>query len=1172
MAHAPDTKEKKIHCLRISKEKLFVSVAVLMVVLGSLCFVDLIDCSEATGSGSCGEHLTWAVDQNGHLTVEGYGDMDDYSSSDLRWGGFNIRTVSLPDGLTSIGAYAFSDCWNLTAVDIQDSVTSIGDCAFYSCRSLGAIELPDSLETIGNQAFFECAALTSIHIPDSVTSIGANSTFAGCLNLAEITVGQNNVNYCSDDGVLYNKEKTVLIKYPSSKSGTTFSVPSTVTTIGKHAFSQCLSLTAVSILGPLTDLGDAAFFGCAYLSSVTIPDTLVTIGNQAFQGTGITTIDIPDSVTLIGISALADCNSLTAINVGNSNEYYSSVDGVLLNANKTSLYQYPVGKTGSSYTVPNTVTSIEYSAFIRNTSLTSVTIPNSVTVIEENAFSGCTSLSSINIPGSVVRIGGSAFAQTQLTSVTIPNSVTDMGNAAFRGCFSLETVVLSNNMNAIMGATFEGCDALSSVIIPNSVTYIGERAFCCCYSLESVTIPSSVTYIDNSAFSECRSITTVTIPNSVTYLGDWAFNQCTSLTTATIGNGLTTINQGVFEDCVSLTTLTIGEGVTSINTNAFSGCNRLIEINNRSEMALTPGSLDNGMVAFRALNIYTPMSGTAIVRFFDSQDGSDIFSVMYYDGRYWLTGVTTNDNCVDLPNGFTYDAANVTEYSIYGQVFAGTNLIHLGIPAAVISIDEAILDYVFYDPNAGYVIINSLEDMVGHTFSGDGINLYRDPTVTYYVDGVQVYQEMVKPGIPVAIRDRYVIIGYDVSDWALQTGVAAITESEFTPGATDVIFAATSTIRQFHVYYYVGDELTYTDTYDYNTLVNVRQNYSRIGYTVGGWTTEDVIVSEGRFVLGASNVTFRATSTVNNYGYTVNYYDNLGNVIREQYAGIAEYNSYVEPDIPVIAGYDAPLQTITIRISENGSQNVVNYVYTGHSNVYYYVDEELIHTDNNIYGAQVDVREVHSKRGYTVSPWSTQDVVVSNGRFIIGASDVTFRATSTRNSYSYTVNYINNDTGRQITNPFIGQALYGAEVTPDIVNHTGYDSPLLTVTIEISDDTSLNVVNYRYTPREYTYTFDTLGGSAIPSKTQKFGTYVSPPADPTKAGYIFDGWDNSIPSYMTAENLTFHAVWLDESELANMFILTNSGDLVWVKSDGFYVSQRITDTDLLTVFGNSGQF
>ena len=260
-------------------------------------------------------------------------------------------------------------------------VTSIGYRAFYYCDGLTSVTIPNSVKSIGDGAFAYCP-LTSVTIPNSVTSIGEYA-FRGCTGLTSVTIGNS------------------------------------VTSIGDEAFNGCSGLTSVAIPNSVTSIGKYAFADCSGLTSVTIPSSVTSIGNGAFDDCdGLTSVTIPNSVTSIGNSAFRNCSGLTSIDVASDNSNYCSVDGVLLNKDKTTLIQYPGGKQGA-YTLPNSVTSIGEYAFDNCDGLTSVTIPNSVKSIGSTAFCDCSGLISVTIGNSVTSIGDYAFRDCSgLTSVT----------------------------------------------------------------------------------------------------------------------------------------------------------------------------------------------------------------------------------------------------------------------------------------------------------------------------------------------------------------------------------------------------------------------------------------------------------------------------------------------------------------------------------------------------------------------------------------------------------------------------------------------------------------------------------------------------------------------------------------------------------------------------------
>ena len=403
----------------IFKSLLALTLALIMVLgvapLSELAGVDWASLFAPKAEAATYDIYTYEVDSDGTIIIT---DCKESAS-----GAITIPSEIDGKPVTSIGYNAFSFCTGLTSITIPNSVTSIGTYAFYGCSGLTSITIPNSVTSIGDLAFHGCSGLTSITLGNSVTSIGGWA-FNGCTGLTSINVASGNNYYSSNNGVLFNKKKTALIRYPEGKSQTSYTIPNSVTSIGDHAFdgctglrsitisnsvtsieddvfARCTSLTSITIPNSVTRIEDYAFAHCTGLTSITIPNSVTSIGNWAFLGcTGLTSITIPNSVTSIGNVAFSGCTGLTSINVASDNNYYSDNNGVLFNKKKTELIRYPQGKSQTSYTIPSSVTSIGSWAFENCTGLTSITIPNSVTRIGDRAFIGCTGLKDVYYTGS----------------------------------------------------------------------------------------------------------------------------------------------------------------------------------------------------------------------------------------------------------------------------------------------------------------------------------------------------------------------------------------------------------------------------------------------------------------------------------------------------------------------------------------------------------------------------------------------------------------------------------------------------------------------------------------------------------------------------------------------------------------------------------------------------
>ena len=431
------------------------------------------------------------------------------------------------------------------------------------------------------------------------------------------------------------------------------------------------------------------------LKKVIIPDGVQSLVGSFAGCLFLKEVVLPNSLSSIGYSAFLLCNSLTSITIPDS--VTSIGDDAFSDCSRL-----------TSITIPDSVTSIGDYAFSHCGSLTSVTIPDSVTSIGDRAFGWCDSLTSVTIPDSVTSISDEAFYACPIQYASISASVinyirkgnlqtvvitsgTTIGDSAFEGCSRLTSITIPNSVTTIGSLAFSGCSSLESITIPDSVTIVGDGAFYDCDSLTGITIPDSVTSIGDGAFGLCSSLTSITIPDSVTTIGDGAFYDCDSLTSITIPDSVTAIGDGAFYDCGSLTNIMIPDGVTSIGDSAFAWCNSLTSVMIPSGVTFIDGSAFFGCVSLTSITI--PDSVTTI------GDGAFAWCIS-------LTSIVIPDSVTSIGDNAFSDCNSLTSITIGDGVISISYDTFLNCPIRYASIPALAIDYIPQD-NLQTVVITS---------------------------------------------------------------------------------------------------------------------------------------------------------------------------------------------------------------------------------------------------------------------------------------------------------------------------------------------------------------------------------------------------------------------------------------------------------------------------------
>lgn len=591
-----------------------------------------------------GQTITYTViDEVAKLCRTKAGKVDHMTAGNKVSGDLVIPEIAI-DGKTDyhvseIGYRGFLDCNELTSVVIPNSVKHIGDYAFYNCTGLSSLEIGNSVTVIGKGAFHRCDSLTSIVIPSSVSSIG---DLAFDCSLKDIVVDANNQNYSSIDGVLFNKEGSILIRFPAGKEGN-YTIPNTVTSIGEAAFIGCRDLTSVTIPNTVTQISDYAFSECVSLQSVIIPSSVTGIGIGAFSlCVSLTSIEIPNSITEIGIGAFSTCLSLTSIEIPNS-----------ITEIRAGTFQLCSSLT--SIIIPDSVTSIGDSAFELCESLASFKIPDLATSIGDCAFSGCAGLPIIEIPSSVREIGVYAFHRClNMTAIKVISTIPiHMADNSFEGLYdntilsvpdkavnhylatnwSLFTNIRTNDADIEIGkysdgvleyrlnptdhtATVVGAKNYANLQIPERFTddtdssnptryyikaigykafsdkdvneiefnsrsqleLIGDYAFQGA-RIDSINIPSTVKAIGNNSFENCSSLKNAILPEGLKTIGISCFAN-SGLTSISVPSTVIEIKEAAFFDATKLEKVDLQEGLVSIGARTFAASqNRTVSSN-----------------------------------------------------------------------------------------------------------------------------------------------------------------------------------------------------------------------------------------------------------------------------------------------------------------------------------------------------------------------------------------------------------------------------------------------------------------------------------------------------------------------------------------------------------------------------------------------------------------
>ena len=648
-----------------------------------------------------------------------------------------LKTVTVPKSVQNtadtlaIGKDAFSHA-SLASVNFEAGGTApltIGENAFNGNSNLTTVTLPARLAS-----FTDANGNVTAPFADGKTAFGAS------LESVEIS-GEGKCEYATENGMVFNADKTELIFCPQAKSGSVV-IPASVKKIAAFAFNNCQKVTAVTFAAGSNceEIGYWAFRFVAF-SELVLPDTVSTIGEGAFMSCAkLTSFTLPAALGSFDASIVDSCQALQKLNVSAQNKQYQSIDGVLFSKDGKTLIYYLPTRTDTSYTVPEGTETFADGAFNQNRALESVTLPASLKLVGKNAFYLCRalksvtfteggtealvigyqafcytpSLTAVRIPARTVAIDDFAFSNSALASLTFEDNskLSAIGNSAFYGT-KLKSLALPTSLREIGDGAFANCGYLVAATLPEGLITVGKEVFKESYQLVSVSLPSTLQTLETCAFEGCYNLKNVSFAKNsvikVLYVG--TFQGCTGLEAIELPASLTKIPnrgegdnlfgddyKGLFCGCSALKRVTFEEGskLTKIGNYAF--------YETALESIVIPSSVESiGEHAFESTKL-TSLTIPATV----TSLGTQAF--------YWcenLLSVTLGSGIKTLPTGVFGNCSALTAFtvpatvtSIASDAFSGCDSIDgFKVDSASLSFRER--DGVVYDLDWNIVLFPS---------------------------------------------------------------------------------------------------------------------------------------------------------------------------------------------------------------------------------------------------------------------------------------------------------------------------------------------------------------------------------------------------------------------------------------------------------------------------------
>ena len=1036
-------------------------------------------------------------------------------------------SYSIKSGTKTIACDAFSGCSNLPNILIPDSVTTIGESAFNGCKSLTYITIPGSVTYIGCGAFNGCSNLLSVKISGSVTCIEEGAFFT-CNSLGAINVDSSNTRYSSIDGILFDKDKTQLIRYPTNKRESSYRIPSTI-----------------------THIGFGAFYGCSSLKDVTIPDGVTTISKYAFECSNLSGIMIPDSVTNIGEDAFYD----SAI----YNDKSNWEDDVLYIGKHLIATKGSFQSSKSSYTIKSGTKTIADYAFKNCPNLTHVIIPNSVTSIGDGVFKNSNYATAYYKEScelwDKISIGRD---NSRLTDNVVCEYLSDRPYYRPYSCGKNLVATLYLDGELVINGTgsmtnWESPSAIpwdakrsliNKVTIGDEVTRIGDYALFFCSNLTSVAIPDSVTSIGKYAFKLCPKLGEIFVPLSVTKLADSAFDK-TDAKIICFENSAAhkfAVDKGMRFELVKATldkynlSLIVGD-ISEITASFDSRCTSLVKVGWKSGNNSIATVDESGKV-------------TAVA------PGKTIISAIAPNGA-----ILANCTVTVMPDKYTVswviDGKTTTQIykigekivepedpELEGHTFVGWSPV---VPETMPAHDMTFTAEFEICKYTVKWIVNGKETTESYDF-GSKITKPADPELDGYdfmgwspevpetmpahdMTFTAVFELRKYNATLVVDGKLYKTIEYTHGQQSIDLPPVPEKEGytgkweDYTLTAGGVTINAVYTVNSYTVKWVVNGKET-AESYDFGSKITKPAAPELEGYDFMGWSPE---VPE---TMPAHDMTFTAVFEVRKH--------NANLVVDGKLYQIIEYThgqqSIDLPPVPEKKGYTGKWEDYTLT----AGGVTINAVYTVNSYTVKWVISGKETTESYDFGSKITKPADPELEGYDFMGWSPEVPET------MPAHDMTFTAVFEVRKYN--ANLVVDGKLYQTIEYTHGQQSIDLPPVPEKEGYTGkWEDYTLT-----AGGVTINAI---YTVNSYTVKWVISGKET--TESYDFGSKITKPAAPELEGYDFKGWSPEVPETMPAHDLTFTAVF--EPIKTKISIRTPSTTTV---SYGFTLNLHANVTDL----------